>query len=395
MITFVRPNIRHCSEITASLEDVKNTDGEIEWTYRMISDFNILKQAVSTAPKLAYPDYNKPFHIATDASNVGVGGVLYQPNEYGGDITPDNIVSIVSKKLSGSQLNYPAYKKELLAIVYCLRQFHQYVWGQPEVIIFTDHKPLTHLFEQRQLSPAVQQWLDVLLDYQFELHYREGKLNILPDHLSRLYCTEYNDSCAWGVPKVMPWKVQPSVAAGDVVQSVSDSTIAVNVVEIEEVVDEKAENMFSNVSVDGEENAEALIVSNDKLVESVLELERRGYSIPEDDERQELIKQEHLFGHFGINAICSALIKRKLWWKGMRRDVATELMNCDPCTRYTVIRSGFNPANYTISSTAWEHIQIDSSVDLPFVPGGYKCLLVIIDVFTGFGILRPYYNNFC
>ncbi len=390
MITFVRPNIRHCSEITASLEDVKNTDGEIEWTEQMISDFEILKQAVATAPKLAYPDYNNPFHIATDASNVGVGGVLYQPKEYGGDITADNIVAVVSKKLSGSQLNYPAYKKELLAIVYSLRQFHQYVWGQPDVIVFTDHKPLTYLFEQRQLSPAVQQWLDVLLDYQFELHYREGKLNILADHLSRLYASEYDGSSAWGVPKVMPWKIQPSIiAADDIVDTVSDSTITVNVVEIEEVVDEKAENFFSNVSVDGGENAEALIVSNDKLVESVLELERRGYSIPEDDERQELINQEHLFGHFGINAICSALIKRKIWWKGMRRDIATALMNCDPCTRYTVIRSGFNPADYIISSTPWEHIQIDNSVHLPSVPGGYKCLLVIIDIFTGFVILRP------
>jgi hypothetical protein len=80
MITFVRPNIRHCSEITASLEDVKNTDGQIEWNDRMISDYEILKKAVATAPKLAYPDFNKPFHIATDASNVGIGGVLYQPN---------------------------------------------------------------------------------------------------------------------------------------------------------------------------------------------------------------------------------------------------------------------------------------------------------------------------
>src|SRR6185437_4769936 len=102
---------------------------------------------------LAYPDFNKPFHIATDASNVGVGGVLYQPDEYGGDITCDNIVAVVSKKLSGSQLNYPAYKKELLAIVHCLRHFHSYVWGQSDLIIFTDHKPLTHIFEQRELSP--------------------------------------------------------------------------------------------------------------------------------------------------------------------------------------------------------------------------------------------------
>jgi len=408
MITFVRPNIRHVSEITASLEGVKNTDGEIEWTERMILDFDILKQAVATAPKLAYPDFNKPFHIATDASNVGIGGVLYQPNEYGGDITPDNIVAVVSKKLSGSELNYSAYKKELFAIVYCLRHFHCYVWGQLDVIIFTDHKPLTYIFEQKLLSPSVQQWLDVLLDYQFAIKYREGKSNILPDHLSRLYSTEYHGSTAWGVPKVMPWNILPSIATGesDVIHSNSNINVNVNVVEIEEVMDEKDEkdeNFFSSSSVDGGENAEALLnIDNDEmkidtndesdgLVQefNLLEIERRGCIIPETDERTPLIQQQHAFGHFGITAVCANLISRNYWWKGMRKDIQRELSNCDSCNRYTVVRSGFNPAMYITSSSPWEHIQIDSSVHLPPAPGGYKALLVIIDVFTGFVILRP------
>jgi len=149
VFAFIRPNIRHASEITAELEAAKNTDGPLEWTDRMEAEFEALKRAAATAPKLAYPDYDKWFHIATDASNIGVGGVLYQPDEYGGDITPDNIVAIVSKKLAGAQLNYPTYKKELLAVVFCLQKFRQYVWGAKDLVIFTDHKPLEYILQQR------------------------------------------------------------------------------------------------------------------------------------------------------------------------------------------------------------------------------------------------------
>jgi hypothetical protein len=96
-VTFLSPNVRHMSEITSSLEAVKNTSGELQWSEQMINDFELVKKAVVAAPNLKYPDYSKPFHIATDASNVGIGGVLYQPNEVGGDITVDNIVALVSK----------------------------------------------------------------------------------------------------------------------------------------------------------------------------------------------------------------------------------------------------------------------------------------------------------
>src|SRR5689334_20067163 len=66
-----------------------------------------------------------------------VGGVLYQPDDADGTITADNIVAICSSKLSQTQQNYPAYKKELWGIVYCFRQF---VWGRTDLVLWTDHK---------------------------------------------------------------------------------------------------------------------------------------------------------------------------------------------------------------------------------------------------------------
>ena len=158
----------------------------------------------------------------------------------------------------------------------------------------------------------------------------------------------------------------------------------------------------TQVNVDGGGNAEALNqnVNNtssssdsDKLVESLLELEKRGFIIPAENERVGLIKAAHAFGHFGIEAVTRSLISKKHWWKGMRADVQNELANCDACNRYTVVRSGFNPANYITSTTPWEHVQMDTSVHLPAAPGGFTTLLVVIDVFTGFVILRPLKNS--
>jgi hypothetical protein len=102
-----------------------------------------------------------------------------------------------------------------------------------------------------------------------------------------------------------------------------------------------------------------------------------------------LILHEHSFGHFGRDAVVKALIYKGLWWPGLRDDVVKELANCDACVRYTVTRSGFNPAQFIISDAPWNHLQLDTSVHLPTAPGGFTALLIIICVFTGFVLLRP------
>ena len=98
-VTFLRQHVRHFADLTAPLEAVK-LNKEMEWTDLLVHHFELTKQALATAPFLRFPDFSRPFHIATDASNTGVGGVLYQPDGDEGVITADNIVAICSKKLS-------------------------------------------------------------------------------------------------------------------------------------------------------------------------------------------------------------------------------------------------------------------------------------------------------
>ena len=149
LITFVRQHIRHFADLTAELESLKKVKGNITWTSALEHSFNTVRHAIAHAPLLHFPDFNKPFFLATDASSLGIGGVLYQPNSANEDIQANNIIAICSKKLNDTQRRYSTYKKELYAIVYCLRQFHAYIWGHHKLVIITDHMPLTYISHQQ------------------------------------------------------------------------------------------------------------------------------------------------------------------------------------------------------------------------------------------------------
>ena len=80
-------------------------------------------------------------------------------------------------------------------MLFCLRQFHTYVYLRTDLVVFTDHKPLTHMQQSPELSQPLQQWFDRINDYKFEIRHRPGILNVLPDALSRMYCTVLRGHC--------------------------------------------------------------------------------------------------------------------------------------------------------------------------------------------------------
>ena len=140
----------------------------------------------------------------------------------------------------------------------------------------------------------------------------------------------------------------------------------------------------------GKEEAKASSSSSFSPFDLAVEMEKRGKTVPSSaSEKSELIQKEHDFGHFGREAVYKALWNKGYWWPNMRAEITTQLSNCDACTRYVVTKAGYNPASFITAAGPWNHVQLDTSVHLPGSPDGYTALLVIIDVFTGFVILRP------
>jgi len=333
------------------------------------TSFAVLKEALLRAPVMSFPDYSLPFHIATDASQTGVGGVLFQPRSADEHITPTNIVAFVSKKLQPAQQRWPAYRKELYGIVYSLRRFHAYIWGRDDLVLHTDHKPLTHILSSAELSHPLQQWLDTILDYHFTIVHRDGILNVIPDAISRMFHVAYSASPVWGVAGTLP-SAPLQINASSLVG--------------EEDADQSAASTTSS-----QQNLTS--VSSQLASESDLavELERRGKRCPPTEvERSELIKKAHSFGHFGREAVFRRLFNDGFWWPNMRKEIQEELNNCDVCTRFVVVKSGFHPTQFITASGPLHHVQVDTSVHLPQSPDGFTALLVCIDIFTGFVLLR-------
>lgn len=108
--------------------------------------FELLKQAMTTAPVLAHPDPDRMFILAADASDQAVGAVLQQDLEVG--LQP---IAYFSRKLRGAELNYSVHEKETLAQVLALKHWRCFLEG-PRFVVETDHNPLVYLQTQPTLS---------------------------------------------------------------------------------------------------------------------------------------------------------------------------------------------------------------------------------------------------
>ena len=257
---FIRDHIRHFADLTAPLEAIKNTKGRLEWTQQLENHFNLIKRAVSNAPFLAHVDWHKRFAIACDASWTGIGGVLYQFFEgQPEDITPYNIIAICSRKLTKSEMRYSAYKKELRGVVYTLLKFHSWIFGR-EINLYTDHMPLQHMLEQKELSHALQQWFDIIQNYNFNVYHRPGILHVVPDALSRVYGTTYDDTeITWGVQNNIKF-----IKTAETILSPSDLVVRDSILQSRTAVNKKSRHR-NPLSGGGSNNRQQ---TNSSIIES-------------------------------------------------------------------------------------------------------------------------------
>ena len=130
---------------------------------------------MTSAPILVIPDVGKPFEVYYDASHLGLGCVLMQEKK---------AVAYASRQLKVHERNYPTYDLELADIVFTLKIWRHYLYGA-QFRVFSDHKSLKYLFDQKELNMRQRRWMEFLKDYDFELLYHKGKVNVVADAFSR------------------------------------------------------------------------------------------------------------------------------------------------------------------------------------------------------------------
>ncbi|WVZ97857.1 hypothetical protein U9M48_043366, partial [Paspalum notatum var. saurae] len=130
-----------------------------------------LKKLLTSAPVLAQPYVTKPFDVYCDASGNGFGCVLMQEGR---------VIAYASRQLRKHEVNYPTHDLELAAVVHALKIWRHYLLGNT-CHIYTDHKSLKYIFTQPELNMRQRRWLELIKDYDLEVHYHPGKANVVAD----------------------------------------------------------------------------------------------------------------------------------------------------------------------------------------------------------------------
>ncbi|GJV96691.1 putative reverse transcriptase domain-containing protein [Tanacetum coccineum] len=127
------------------------------------------------APILALPEGSENFVVYCDASHKGLGAVLMQK---------DKVIAYASRQLKVHEKNYTTHDLELGAVVFSLKMWRHNLYGT-KCVMFTDHKSLQHILDQKELNMRQRWWLELLSDYDCEIQYHPGKANVVADALSR------------------------------------------------------------------------------------------------------------------------------------------------------------------------------------------------------------------
>lgn len=181
-VGFYRKYIRNFSELALPLTELLKKNVRFHWSDKCESAFQHLKNVLSSQPVLAAPNFEVPFRLAVDSSDVGVGAVLSQIGESG----IEKPISFFSKKLLSHQRKYSTVEKECLALVLALVHFHVYL-SVGAVTVSTDHNPLVYISKMKGLNNRLLRWSLFLQNYDLRIQHIRGADNKLPDLLSRAY----------------------------------------------------------------------------------------------------------------------------------------------------------------------------------------------------------------
>ncbi|GJX47063.1 putative reverse transcriptase domain-containing protein [Tanacetum coccineum] len=175
LASYYRRFIEGFSKIAKSLTELTQKNKKYIWGKDQESAFQLLKQKVYEALILALPKGNDDFDVYYDASHQGLGAVLMQR---------EKVIAYASRQLKPNEENYTTHDLGLGVVVFALKIWRHYLYGT-KCTVFTDHKSLQHILDQKELNMRQRRWLELLADYDCEIRYHPGKANVIADALSQ------------------------------------------------------------------------------------------------------------------------------------------------------------------------------------------------------------------
>ena len=166
--------------VSAPLTGLTKNGLKFSWSDQHQHAFQTLKHYLCSAPVIAYPDFDRPFLLQSDASDVGLGAILAQHDGKG----PERVIAYASYTLSPREQNYSTIEKDALAVVFAVKHFRFYLLGKKYSVI-TDNSALRWLHSVEPKG-GIARWIMDLQEFEFDIQHRPGNANQNADALSRL-----------------------------------------------------------------------------------------------------------------------------------------------------------------------------------------------------------------
>lgn len=177
MVTNLSKFAPRLSETIAPLRQLLKENSEFMWDSNQDAAFHQIKDLITQepGPVLTYFDHAKEVRLQVDASKCGLGAVLLQG---------EKLVALALKTLNETEENYAQIEKELYAVLFGCRRFHQYLYGR-QVIVESDHKPLESIMRKRFAAAPPRLERMILQLQRYDITWKPGKQIPVTDTLSR------------------------------------------------------------------------------------------------------------------------------------------------------------------------------------------------------------------
>lgn len=357
LTNYYRRFVKGYGMISRPLTVLLQKDG-FTWTDSAASAFKELKRALSSAPVLVLPDFEKVFIIETDASNLGIGAVLMQDH---------HPISYISRALGPRNQSLSVYEKELLAVVHAVQTWSSYLTHRP-FIIKTDQKSLKYLLSQKVTTPFQHMWLSKLMGYSFEIEYKKGKENVAADALSRITNSELlsitlsqADHSLYDSIKLL-WQRDPSLKG-----IISDL-----------LIDSNRHPKFSYLNGELRHKGK-LVIGNDTDIKLLI---------------FKWLHDSAVGGHSGRDATLQR-IKSLFYWPRLNVEVQNYVRNCIVCqqNKYDTAAKPGLLQPLPVPEGIWQSISMDFIEGLP--PSHQKhCIFVVIDRLSKYAHFMPLSHPF-